>query len=69
MLGGVTWHILPHLPGVAHLHVNRPLVVQNSVVVVQNNGKGKTKKRAHVQICFLLIRSSSLEAFVIVVPI
>ena len=28
------------------LHVNRVLVVQNSVVVVQNNGKGKTKKRA-----------------------
>ena len=27
-------------------HMKRPLVVQNSVVVVQNNGKGKTKKRA-----------------------
>ena len=25
-LGGVTCRILPHLPGVAHLHVNRPLV-------------------------------------------
>ena len=25
MIGGVTRHILPHLPGVPHLHVNRPL--------------------------------------------
>ena len=24
MLGGVTHHMLPHLPGVPHLHVNRP---------------------------------------------
>ena len=47
------------------------------------NGKGKTKKRAHVQICFLLIRRKSvlhvqfvfllirsitLEAIFIVVP-
>ena len=24
MLGGVTRHMLPHLPGVPHLHVNRP---------------------------------------------
>ena len=23
MLGGVTHHLLPHLPGVPHLHVNR----------------------------------------------
>ena len=23
MLGGVTRHMLPHLPGVPHLHVNR----------------------------------------------
>ena len=26
MLGGVTSHILSHLPGVPHLHVNRPLI-------------------------------------------
>ena len=26
MLGGVTRHILPHLSGVPHLHVNRPLI-------------------------------------------
>ena len=26
MIGGVTRHSLPHLPGVLHLHVNRPLV-------------------------------------------
>ena len=25
MLGGVTRHMLPHLPGVTHLHVKRPL--------------------------------------------
>ena len=25
MIGGVTHHMLPHLPGVPHLHVNRPL--------------------------------------------
>ena len=25
MLGGATWHMLPHLPGVPHLHENRPL--------------------------------------------
>ena len=28
MLGGVTRHMLPHLPGVPHLHVNRPLVTR-----------------------------------------
>ena len=28
MLGGVTRHILPHLPRVPHLHVNRPLVTR-----------------------------------------
>ena len=28
------------------------LVVQNSVVVVQTNGKGKTKKRAASAVCF-----------------
>ena len=26
MLGGVTHHMLPHLPEVPHLHVNRPSV-------------------------------------------
>ena len=26
MIGGVTHHMLPHLPGVPHLHVNRPYV-------------------------------------------
>ena len=29
MFGGVTRHMLPHLPGVPHLHVNRPLEVKN----------------------------------------
>ena len=27
MLGGVKRHMLPHLPGVPHPHVNRPLVI------------------------------------------
>ena len=60
------------------------LVVQNSVLVVQNNGKGETKKRAaranlfllirrksvlHVQFVYLLITSISLEAICIVVPV
>ena len=27
MLGGVTRHMLSHLPGVPHLHVNRPYKV------------------------------------------
>ena len=26
MLGGVSRHMLPHLPGIPHLHVNRPLI-------------------------------------------
>ena len=25
MLGGVIYHMLPHLPKVPHLHVNKPL--------------------------------------------
>ena len=25
MIGGVTHHMLPHLPGILHLHVNRNL--------------------------------------------
>ena len=29
MIGGVTRHMLPHLPGVPHLHVNRPLVYKD----------------------------------------
>ena len=27
MIGGLTRHMLPHLSGVPHLHVNRPLVI------------------------------------------
>ena len=27
MIGGVTRHILPHPPGVPHLHVNRALIL------------------------------------------
>ena len=32
MIGGVTRHVLPHLPGVPHLLVNRPLVLHFSGV-------------------------------------
>ena len=31
MLGGVTRHVLPHLPGVHHLHVNRLLSTSSLV--------------------------------------
>ena len=33
MIGGVIRHILPHLPGIPHLHVKRPLglVPKNSI--------------------------------------
>ena len=47
---------LPHLPGVPHLHVNRPLVQKNSVVVVQNNGKERQKACCTCKFVFLLIR-------------
>ena len=30
MIGGVTRQMLPHLSGVPHLHVNRPLVLMRS---------------------------------------
>ena len=33
MIGGVTRHILPHVPGVPHLHVNRPL---NARLILSN---------------------------------
>ena len=78
MIGEVTRRKLKHLSGVPHLHVNRPLLVQNSVVVVQNNGKGKTKicfllirrkSVLHVQFVLLLIRSISIEAIFFVVPV
>ena len=29
MIGGVTCHMLPHLPGVPHLHVNRGLFLES----------------------------------------
>ena len=63
MIGGVTRRMLPHLSGVPHLHVNRPLVLQKSVVVVQNNGKERTC--AARAICFFLIRSIDLDAIFI----
>ena len=30
MIGGVTRHLLPHLSGVPHLHVNRPLITDHT---------------------------------------
>ena len=30
MIGGVTHHMLPHLSGVPHLHVNMPLVYNSA---------------------------------------
>ena len=35
MIGGVTRHMLPHLPGVPHLHVNRPLTIVSSSYVTE----------------------------------
>ena len=39
MIGGVTRHMLPHLSGVPHLHVNRPLELVSILrwVVLINN--------------------------------
>ena len=34
MIGGVTRRMLPHLSGVPHLHVNRPLHVSVAFAVV-----------------------------------
>ena len=32
MIGGVTRHMLPQLPGVPHLHVNRPLRAEITLI-------------------------------------
>ena len=69
MIGGVTCHMLPHLSGVPHLHVNRPLALQNSVVVVKNNGKERQKAAARENLVFLLIRSIDLDAIFIAIPV
>ena len=66
-------------------HIRQFVTRTFDVLVVQNNGKGKIKKRAaranfffllirrkserHVQFGFLLIRSSRLGAIFIVVPV
>jgi len=39
MLGGVTRHMVPHLPGVPHLHVNGPLN-KFSPVLLQETYRG-----------------------------
>ena len=69
MIGGVTCHMLPHLSGVPHLHVNRPLALQNSVVVVKNNGKERQKAAARENLVFLLIRSIDLDAIFIAISV
>ena len=69
MVGGVTCQMLPHLTGVSHLHVNRPLALQNSVVVVKNNGKETQKAAARENLVFLLIRSIDLDAVFIAIPV
>ena len=38
MLGGVTRHMLPLLPGVPHLHVNRHLLVKKILISSTFNG-------------------------------
>ena len=49
--------------------VTLPLVVQNGIVVVQNNGNERQKSLLHVQICFFfLIRSIDVDAIFIAVP-
>ena len=52
MLGGVTRHVLPHLPGIPHLHVNRPLV---GAIQRQRNVQKKCAARAKF-VFFLLFR-------------
>ena len=47
-LGGVTRHMLPHLPGVPHLHVNRPLnLIKSSFSTLLNITR-------HILTCALL---------------
>ena len=36
MIGGVTRHMLPHLCGIPHLHVNRPLEASNNKAAKRN---------------------------------
>ena len=36
MIGGVTRHMLPHLSGNPHLHVNRPLEASNNKAAQSN---------------------------------
>ena len=49
MIGGVTRHMLPHLFGVPHLHVNRP----KSLKIYRNKRKRLHKKRVQLpQDCF-----------------
>ena len=34
MISGVTRHMLPHLPGVPHLHVNGPLILKGNECII-----------------------------------
>ena len=50
MLGGVIYHMLPHLPKVPHLHVNRPLVgTPSGVSKFVFSGSFESKNSAQMQ--------------------
>ena len=51
------------------LHVNRVLVLQNSIVVVQNNGLERQKACCTGKFALLLIKSIDLDAISITVPV
>ena len=71
MIGGVTRHMLPHLPGVPHLHVNRLLATNKrvrkiySVTICQQKTKivplqGASNIGTAAPFCFLLSFVTSL---------
>ena len=45
MLGGVTRHMLPHLPGVSHLQVSR--LLESKVLYFQTYNKGMINFTCH----------------------
>ena len=58
MISAVTQHMLPHLSGVPHLHVNRPLVVQRRLKNIQ-------KSLMHGQSCCFATLNPLLFALVV----
>ena len=65
MLGGVTRHMLPPLPGVPHLHVNRPYVMGilpfsgNSVLKVARVGS-PSRARFPLHFCTCQIQKTNM---------